>query len=425
MRRRVIALIFGLALSACGGSSPDEVRADSPELASWKLNVDGTTGYNGLPADVQRVRYSDNNVYVNASGIPSYSIGPWPGNPNSPANQNFLFRIPRSPAVNGGTKTATSLGPIGVWVNGVVLFNALDAHSYNNQNIWHQDAVLVEAASFDACHGHPAPGGVYHHHQNPRCLDMPDPSSHSPLLGFAYDGFPIYGPYAFAAADGSGGISRMRSSYRLRTMTTRTTLPNGTVLQPAQYGPAVSATYPLGYYVEDYEYAGGLGDLDAHNGRFAVTPEYPDGTYAYYVTIGGTGASVYPYAIGPTYYGVVASENVTTGGHVSIGEPVTDYEPGTSGLPDAIPMSMIRLGQNAPNPFGANTTFSYTLASPGPVLVRILDVSGRVVTTLADRFEDAGVHVVSVSAAAMAPGCYFYQLVAGGEVQARKMLVVR
>jgi hypothetical protein len=426
MRKFVSWMVLTVIFAACDGGSPVEVQADAPELASWKLNTTGATGYGGLPAEVQRVRYSNNYVYVNSSGIPDYSIGPWPGNPNTPANQNYVFKIPRFPVVNNGTRTATSLGSIAVWVNGVAVFNALDAHSYNNQNIWHQDAVLVEATSFDACLGHPAPGGVYHHHQNPRCLDTPDAGSHSPILGFSYDGFPIYGPYAHAGTDGTGGITRMQSSYRLRNITARTTRPDGTALQPAQYGPAVSASFPLGYYVEDYEFVGGLGHLDAHNGRFAVTPEYPQGTYAYYVTINETGASAYPYAIGPTYYGVVATENTSTGGHVTISEAVTDYDPGTSGLPDGPPTVDVALGQNSPNPFRTGTTISYSLPSAGYVRLSITDVTGRLVATLVDQEQAGGDHHLFLPAAIVsAPGLYFYRLVMGDRVQTRKMLFIR
>ena len=130
-----------------------------PELSSWLRNTTGLTGYNGLPANVQRVRYNSTSAYINSSGIPAYSIGPWPGNPNIPTNQAYTFRLPRLPVVNNGTKTSTPLGAIGFWVNGVGIFNALDAMSYQNQNIWHQNAIVAEAVSFDACKGHPAPGG--------------------------------------------------------------------------------------------------------------------------------------------------------------------------------------------------------------------------------------------------------------------------
>src|SRR5262249_39562613 len=197
-------------------------------------------------------------------------------------------------------KTSTPLGPVGAWTNGVAIFNSLDARSYLNQNIWHQNAIVVEAVSFDACLGHPAPDGTYHHHQNASCLYGANPNAHSDLLGYAFDGFPVYGPYAYVNADGTGGITRMRSSYATRAITQRHTLPDGTALTPAQYGPDVSATYPLGYYAEDYVYTAGSGDLDASNGRFAAAPEYPNGTYAYYVTVDADGHSVYPYDVGPS-----------------------------------------------------------------------------------------------------------------------------
>ncbi len=335
MRRLALVPVLALALAACNGASSPPVSADPPELASWVLNTTGATGYGGLPADVQEVRYSSENVYVSSSDIPDYAIGPWGNDPNVPTDQHFVFRIPRAPAVENGTKTATPLGPVGVWVNGVAVFNAKDARTYNDRGVWHSNAVTVETGDFDACLGHPAPGGAYHHHQNLRCLYDADSTVHSPILGFAFDGYPIYGPYAYANADGTGAIARMRSGYRLRDITGRTTLAGGAALSPAQYGPPVSSTYPLGYFVEDYEHVDGLGDLDAHNGRFAATPEYPQGTYAYYVTVEADGVSAYPYTIGPTYDGVAAADDITTGGHVTVSEPVTVYMPGASGAPEA------------------------------------------------------------------------------------------
>ncbi len=65
----------------------------------------------------------------------------------------------------------------------------------------------------------------------------------------------------------------------------------------------VVENYILGDLVQDYIYDGSVGTLDAHNGKFGVTPEYPNGTYAYFMTEDGSGNPVYPYAIGPTFYG--------------------------------------------------------------------------------------------------------------------------
>ncbi|MCG3166169.1 MAG: hypothetical protein POELPBGB_01945 [Bacteroidia bacterium] len=301
--------------------------AQTPEITSWILNTSGETGYNNIASNVQSVHYTTTDVYVSATCIPGYDIGPWTGNPNTPANQNFVFKITRNPQENTGTKTATGLGHIGVWSNGVSIFNAKDAFSYNNQGIWNQDALPNEGASFDDCLGHPAPNGEYHHHVNPTCLyDDQNSSAHSPIIGYAFDGFPIYGAYGYANSDGSGGIVRMETGYRLRSITDRTTLADGTVLTAGQYGPAINTTYPLGKYIEDYEYVQGLGHLDEYNGRVCVTPEYPGGTYAYFVTVDEDLIPVYPYTVGKYYYGTVQSGNTGPGGgHNTIPGGATEY----------------------------------------------------------------------------------------------------
>lgn len=297
----------------------------TPEVTSWIINTNNQTGYGSILTNVQKVQYTSTDVYVSSTCIPGYDIGPWTGNPNTPANQNFVFKITRSPKKNTGTLTATQLGHIGVWSNGVSIFNAKDARSYNNAGVWNQNAIYVEGKSFDTCLGHPAPNGEYHHHLNPHCLyDDKDNSKHSPIIGYAFDGFPIYGAYGYKNADGSGGISRMRSSYALRNITKRTTLPNGSTASSA--GPDVAGQYALGYYVEDFAYTAGMGDLDDHNGRFCVTPDYPNGIYAYFVTLDSNGTAAYPYIVGPDYYGVVPSGNTgPQSGHNTVPNNATTY----------------------------------------------------------------------------------------------------
>jgi hypothetical protein len=152
-----------------------------------------------------------------------------------------------------------------------------------------------------------------------------DASNHSPLIGFAYDGFPIYGAYGYLNTDGSGGVTRMKSSYQLRDITVRTHYANGTDVTD---GPAVSTNYPLGHYREDYElesHANQPDYLDAHNGRFCITPEYPNGIYAYFCTVDENWNSAYPYVVGPTFYGPLVASKVNT-----INEAVTVYNPATS-----------------------------------------------------------------------------------------------
>ena len=127
-----------------------------------------------------------------------------------------------------------------------------------------------------------------------------DSTKHSPILGFAYDGHPIYGPYGFSNIDG-GTVTRMKSGYSLATKDNR---------------PPTSI-FKQGFFVEDYIHEEKTDDtvLDENNGRFCVTPDFPKGTYAYFTTINnelsGPGDKfdsyrrpVFPYVIGNNYKGV-------------------------------------------------------------------------------------------------------------------------
>ena len=101
--------------------------------------------------------------------------------------------------------------------------------------------------------------------------------SHSPIVGWAYDGSPIYGPYGYSSPTG-GTVRRLIPSYTLDTKSNR---------------PPVSI-YPLGFFVNDWNYTAD-GDLDEYNGRFCKTPEYPDGVYAYFCTIESSNSSEVPF----------------------------------------------------------------------------------------------------------------------------------
>lgn len=118
-------------------------------------------------------------------------------------------------------------------------------------------------------------------------------NGHSKILGFANDGYPIYGPYGYSqATNSSSAVQRIVSGYALRNSSYR------------DFYVANLTVYPMGIFVQDYEFVGN-GHLDKHNGRYCVTPEYPMGTYAYFMTINSTGQPAYPYVIGTSYYGTI------------------------------------------------------------------------------------------------------------------------
>ena len=122
-----------------------------------------------------------------------------------------------------------------------------------------------------------------------------DGSGHSPIIGWAYDGNPIYGPYGLEdPADVQSDVKRMISSYEIVS----SNIPN----RPA------SSIFPFGYFVDDYVYTGS-GDLDEHNGRFTKTPDFPQGVYAYFATVDNLNNPVFPFFIGDTYRSFAIPEN--------------------------------------------------------------------------------------------------------------------
>ncbi len=427
----------------------------NPAITSWIQNTTGITGRHyvqGNPtpieddvlANVQTVQYSDDWVYVSATGIPAYITGPFlDGNPSIATDQNAIFRFPLNPTQNTGTPTATSPGNIGIFINGVALYDYRDGVAWNSttnslcggpgnspcpggpmaEQDWNRDAIPAEMNGFDCAKAHPAMGN-YHHHQNPSAFNLDlvevsnicdtypadglyviNPSEHSPLLGFAYDGFPIYGAYGYANTDGTGGITRIKSSYELSNNTTRAN------------GPAVNATYFNGYFREDYVYVAHDDDasyLDQHNGRFCITPEYPDGTYAYFCTVDENYNSAYPYAVGPTFYG-----NVTAGSVTTISEATTVYEPALGvGAIESKDLDILIY----PNPASDFIAVQAPMAEGFNRKIELINELGQVVKTSQIV---QGSTICTVETDTVYDGVYFIKISGGKESKSYKVIISR
>lgn len=347
----------------------DETAANS--VTTWSRGQ-GTQS-SPVYAGVREVSSSASWVYIRSSGLPSYTMGPWYLNaaktqlfPNYPANQHVLYRIPRTPVTNA-THTLTGLGAVGYFVNGVALFDNRDAFYWNGSGeamgngLWNRDAYVNEAVTFDAALAHQA-GANHHYHANPIALryqlgDHVDfnatinrysestnaVTKHSPIVAWVRDGFPIYGPYGYSnPTNPASGVRRMVSGFVVRNGQNGTTnlTTNGRHFLPqwaaraytrsaalisSEYGPDVSTTYPLGRYIEDNDYLGDLGytlgvdfDLNEYNARYCVTPEFPNGTWAYFVTITTNGTVAFPYNLGRSFFGTPSGNTVA-----SITESVT------------------------------------------------------------------------------------------------------
>lgn len=306
---------FLLALMLLYAGYAGAQAVTDPMITKWWFNTTNNK-YNSILTDVEAVYYTTSIVYVKTSGVPNYykdgvSV-------NNAKDLQAVWSLPR-------TQTPASTGPsvqggqLGVMYDGSVFFHPGDAQSYNNAGVWNRLAYYFEGNDMDAYNGHSTPDQMYHHHFDNLALHDWDSSKHSPIVAYSFDGYPVYGPFGYANTDGTGGITRMKTSYSTKTYTTRTN------------GPAVNTQYPIGCFIEDWQYTAGSGHLDDHNGRFCKTPEYPNGTYAYFTTVDASLKPVYPYFIGPTFYGNLQTGNTgPTGGKTTVPGSATQYTPTTS-----------------------------------------------------------------------------------------------
>ena len=422
----------------------------NPAITSWLQNTTVTGRYytvaggatsiaNNILVNCQKVEYSTTSAYATCTGVPAYATGPFQdGNPSQATNQGAIFKFPLTPTQNTGTKTATTGGNIGVFINGVALFDYRDGVAWNPTTnalcggpgnpmcpggpaatqAWNRDAVPAEKVGFDCAKGHPAMGN-YHHHQNPSAFKLDlnvvstvcnlydadglyriDSTKHAPLIGFAYDGFPIYGAYGYKNVDGTGGVVRMKSSYQLKTATTRTN------------GPAVNTTYPNGYFREDYEFVANAASdyLDVHNGRICKTPEYPNGIYCYFATVDAKWNSAYPYIVGPTFYGTVAASKVTT-----ITETVSTYlKTPTNDISADLNITVF------PNPSADLIAVQLGDLVKEDYTIELLDLTGRVVQK---KQITAGSTIAYFDTQTLYAGTYFVKI-SNGQGQATRKVVV-
>jgi hypothetical protein len=132
---------------------------------------------NGVPDHKSPYFPTTDSLYQAYNGT-----GTFVKNPNTITTQNLTFKIPLNPAVNAA-HTATPLGPIGIAINGVPLYN-----QYAGPN----EPLTTEIVSFDQYNGHPQQTGQYHYHVEP--LYITSLKGKDALIGFLLDGFPVYGP---------------------------------------------------------------------------------------------------------------------------------------------------------------------------------------------------------------------------------------
>jgi hypothetical protein len=232
------------------------------------------------------------NRELSANGVPDHPVGTFPnaGNPNTISALTVSAEYSLTPVQ---TTTVTTLGgprgSTGYVLNGVKIdagtAGSCDNSGANCSLIDHSGSWSIEALGqtnfdfgTDDNNAHVQPTGDYHYHGMPEgfVTSQGGNSSSITIIGWAADGFPIYARYGYSEANNSASsIVAMTGSYQLVT-TVSTSRPDISV-------------YAMGTFAQDWEYVANSGDLDECNGRYGVTPEFPDGIYHYYAT------DTYPY----------------------------------------------------------------------------------------------------------------------------------
>lgn len=278
----------------------------------------------------QDIGYNSSNENCNDTGGDGY----WPPGPGCPTQQSKQGYFPQR-AEPAASVCESGLGVLGYWVNGTSIYNWGDGQSAED-GLWYTLAPVAEQYDVDICGGHAA-NGDYHHHFYSSCLarlvgDQAD--GHSPIYGFAADGYPIYGPWeadgqlaisSWVVRDYSAGSATGCGTEGVRScvLVDEYDVSQGTTAASAT-GPSTTDTYrtlsgnrltaSAGFFYEDYYWDADLSAqggpyLDQYNGHSSDKLGYH-----YHVTVEQTDNGLspsFPYTVGARFAGELHSNGVT------------------------------------------------------------------------------------------------------------------
>jgi len=321
----------------------DEVDEYGAIISLYLLNLTGTI-VNSLefPFNLRNLWLSDEIsqitttfstsgfiITIKTDTLPHPSIpGTFPNSTNSYKilPQDFSRNIRLRVGENDDDPTDVTVNDIGILANGVILFTVFGITGIPNSEgtgideapvsfHWNPVAFLERYGS-DTLGGSPDSNNLYHYYESSFLTNwsyvglnslyyystnyngdiLRHSNGHSKILGIMMDGYPLYGPYGYTTPlDDTSDIVRITTSYQIKAS-----------LDP---GRPTETENPIGDFIEDYEYSSGLGHLDEYNGRNCVTPEYPNQTYAYFITIDANGKPEFPYILGSQFKNVPSTSS--------------------------------------------------------------------------------------------------------------------
>lgn len=283
-------LMFAESVNGGDDTNPDAINITNAILTNGSGNcAEYMADYTSNATDVARnimfvgdlriSREQDKCVFL-TNAIPNHDFNDG-GNafPNDVSEQDDRFEITIAPEKAEASTALSLIYDNAILLNGVKVdilaagcFGVGDGRIGCNDitTPWRYDPMHPESGfNVDSHNAHAQGDGTYHYHGSPFALFADDSSQVSPVIGFAADGYPIYGSYI----QSDSGIRKALSSYRLKAGDR----PSGDGNPGGQYN---------GIFRDDYEYIEGLGDLDECNGMTV------NGEYAYYIT------DAFPYVLG-------------------------------------------------------------------------------------------------------------------------------
>lgn len=258
---------------------------------------------------------------VESNGIPYPALS----DSTDVEEQNYNFTFNYRAGTNTQNPEPTTNNRLGIFANGVTFTKPLPSTRIPKTNIsapptWAFNTVQLGYLYNEDLAGAIISSGVYNYRSGKFLAEAWDPvenksgyfnssnyegdnlrheDGHSKILGFAFDGYPIYGPYGYLfPTDEESGIKRIESGYlKLPSDSHR---PGAWKYDRTIETPSGEITLDAGSFIQDFIYRRSHGDLDQFNGRYCVTPDFPNGTYAYFLTFEDDELTTpaYPYIVG-------------------------------------------------------------------------------------------------------------------------------
>lgn len=269
---KLLALVASISLALVAQGDAQERRQMRAHTATEAKELRLVPANRSIKGGEVAVSDSGDAVKIRANGIPTHAVGQFPnrGNPHKISAQRYRFEADQDQVADMALAFGLA-GLFGVGLNGVPFDpGAAEFWKGDRSSGWQYEALGgAVRLGLDQNHAHVQPSGAYHYHGLPWGLMQQlgwSSKAESPLIGYAADGFPVYA----LTANLGGKVVEMTSSYKLKSGNR----PGGS--QPSGRHD--------GAFVQDYRYVAGSGSLDECNGAKVVTTDYPQGTYAYFLT---------------------------------------------------------------------------------------------------------------------------------------------